>query len=93
MGEPTRLPTMIDDMGGLHTHASEAFRAGKVSGRDEFFRAVLTLLGQISAEQESGPVNGSEEAVATRGFHVAEACCKAVREVKEFLDSRKQSAL
>ena len=53
-------------------------------------RTVLMPVSKISVEQESGPVNGPEGKIATRGFHVAEACCKAARELKaNFDDLRK----
>lgn len=91
MGEATRYPTIIDDMGGLHSHASEAFAAGKRAGRDEYYRALITALGGISVVQESGPVNGAEEKIATRGFHVAEACCKAARDIKKVMDDQKKT--
>lgn len=82
---------MIDDMQGLYTHASEVFRAGKVSGRDELFRAIQTVLGRISVKYESGPVSGPDEPLATRGFHVAEECAKAVREVKDAFDAHRET--
>lgn len=82
---------MIDDMEGLYSHASEAFRAGKVSGRDELYRAIQGVLGRISVKYESGPVSGPDEPLATRGFHVAEECCKAAREVKELFDKARQT--
>jgi hypothetical protein len=91
MGDPHRYPTMIDDMGGLYSHASEVFAAGQRRGRDDYYRALQPALSAISVEQESGPVNGPEEKVATRGFHVAEACCKAARELKERMDDKKKT--
>jgi hypothetical protein len=70
---------MIDDMEGLYSHASDAYRAGKRSGRDDFYRAVMTLLGRVSVKHES---SGSVPA-----FHAAEECCKAVVEAKEAADA------
>jgi hypothetical protein len=77
---------MIDDMQGLYSHTSDAFRAGKVAGRDEFYRAVLTVLSMISVKHESGP---PDSAMATTGFLVAEECCKAARDVKEHFDKQR----
>ena len=90
MGDPHILPTIVDDMGGLYTHASEAHKAGQRSGRDEFYRAIQAALSKISVEQEKGPANGPEAAISTRGFHVAEACCKAVSDLKEKFDHQKK---
>jgi hypothetical protein len=72
---------MIDDMEGLFSHASEAYRAGKRTGIDEFFRNVQGRLGQISVkyEQQQGDL-------ATRGFHVAQECAKAVGDLKVVFD-------
>lgn len=91
MGDPTPLPMIVDDMGGIYSHASEAFAAGKRAGRDEFFRAGQYALSSISVKYESGPVSGPDEALATRGFHVAEECCKALRETKERFDAAKKT--
>jgi hypothetical protein len=82
---------MIDDMQGLYSHASDVFRAGQVSGRDEFYRALQAVLGRISVKYESGAVSGPDEPLATRGFHVAEECCKAAREVKELFDKARHT--
>lgn len=91
MGDPHKYPTIIDDMGGIYSHASEAFAAGQRRGRDDYFRALQPALSKISVEQEAGPVNGPDEKVATRGFHVAEACSKAARELKEQFDAHKKT--
>lgn len=77
---------MIDDMQGLYSHASDAFRAGQRSGRDEFFRAANGALGSISAKHERGPAHGVDGQLVTARFHVAEECCKAVRDVRDALD-------
>ena len=91
MGDPQKLPTLIDDMGGFYSHASEAFEAGKVRGRQDFYDSVLDGLKRISVEQESGPVNGPEAIVATRGFHVAQACAGLLVRTKEAFDSRRKT--
>lgn len=80
------LPTIIDDMGGLYSHASEVFRAGKRDGRDEFFIAANAALSSLSVEQER-----QQGDVATRGFHVAEACCKALTRLKTHFDNRRRT--
>lgn len=82
---------MIDDMQGLYSHASEAFRAGQRSGRDEFFRTAQAALGSISAKHERGTIGASEELTTAR-FHVAEECCKAVSEVRDALDKPRTEA-
>jgi hypothetical protein len=70
---------MIDDMEGLYSHASDAYRAGKRAGRDDFYRKVMTLLGRISVKHET--------AKNVPGFHAAEECCKAVVEAREAADA------
>jgi len=90
MGDRHEFPTIIDDMGGIYSHASEAFEAGRRRGRDDYYRVLQPALSKISVEQESGPVSGPDEKIATRGFHVAEACSKAARELKERLDAPKK---
>ena len=82
---------MIDDMQGLYTHASEAFRAGQASGRDELYRTAQGVLGRISVKYESEAVSGPGEPLATRGFHVAQECARALRETKELLDTRRRA--
>ena len=69
---------MIDDMSGLYSHASDAYRAGKKTGRDELKRAVGLALSRISVKYEK---SGSAEQ-----FHVAEECCKALREIAAELE-------
>jgi hypothetical protein len=91
MDDPHKYPTIIDDMGGIYSHASEAFAAGQHRGRDDYYRALQPVLSKISVEQESGPVSGPDEKVVTRGFHVAEACSKVARKLKERLDAQKKT--
>lgn len=71
---------MIDDMGGLYTHASEAYRAGKQTGRDDFYRAVRSALSQLSVKHE--------RATDPAAFHVAEEACRILREAKDRFDRR-----
>lgn len=80
------LPTMIDDMQGLYSHASEVYRAGQRSGRDDFYRGIQTLLGQISVKYEK-----QQGDLATRGFHVAQECAKAVSDLKARLDDARKT--
>lgn len=83
---------MIDDMEGIYSHASDAYRAGKRAGRDEFFRAANGVLGSISAKHERGTIGASEEMTTAR-FHVAEECCKAVGDVRDALDKPRSGAV
>lgn len=78
---------MIDDMEGLFTHASEAYRAGKRSGRDDYYRVLQDELRRISVEQEK-----QTDDLATRGFHVAQACCKAASDLKIKMDESLKQA-
>lgn len=78
--------TAIDDMEGLYSHVSDAYRAGLRSGRDELFRLAQIAIGQISVEQEEQVGD-----IATRGFHVAQSCAKAVAELKTALDERRKT--
>lgn len=73
---------MIDDMQGIFTHASEAFRAGKRRGREDAFSAALSVLGLVSAKHER------EENPAA--FHAAEECCKVVRELWNRAEKRRE---
>ena len=77
-------PTAIDDMQGLYSHVSDAFRSGKRQGRDDFFRAIQLAIGQISVEQEKQMGD-----IATRGFHTAQKCAKAIADLKSQFDSVK----
>lgn len=82
---------MIDDMDGLYSHASEAYRAGKVAGRDELFRASIGALGAVSAKHEKGSSSGLEGQLVTERFHVAEECCATVRKIRDALDARRET--
>lgn len=77
---------MIDDMQGLFSHASDALRAGRRDGRQDFFAAALDELRKISVEQEQ-----QQGEIATRGFHVAQACCGALVRLKESFDSQRKT--
>ncbi len=83
MAENTVVATVIDDMSGLYTHASEAYRAGKVAGRDEFYRSVRVSLATLSVKHERG-----EDPAA---FHTAEEACAILRELKTAFDARKET--
>ncbi len=72
---------MIDDMQGLYSHTSDAYRAGKREGRDELFRLALAMLSGISSKWETA----SED----KSFHTAEECCRALRHIKSKLDAPK----
>lgn len=72
---------MIDDMQGLHSHASDAYRAGIREGREEFFRSALAMLSGISSKWETA---GDD-----KGFQTAEECCRALRHIKSQLDAPK----
>lgn len=72
---------MIDDMQGLYSHTSDAYRAGKREGRDEFWRHALEMLSGISSKYETiGHV---------KSFDVAEECCRALQHIKAKLDAPK----
>jgi hypothetical protein len=72
---------MIDDMQGLFSHASDAYRAGKRTERQDFYDAAQTALAQVSLTHEKA---GNVEA-----FRAAEECCKALRELKARSDAPK----
>lgn len=70
---------MIDDMQGLYSHASDAYRAGKREGHDELYRNAMAMLSGISSKYETiGHV---------KSFEVAEECCRALRHIKAKLDA------
>jgi hypothetical protein len=70
---------VIDDMQGLFSHASDAYRAGKREGRDELFRSAMQMLSGISSKYETiGHV---------KSFEVAEECCRALQHMKARLDA------
>jgi hypothetical protein len=50
--------SLIDDMGGLYSHASEAVQDGKRTGRQEMFAAAHAKLSALysKAEREEVPV-------------------------------------
>lgn len=79
---------MIDDMQGLYSHVSDALRDGKRIGRQDYFDKAIDACRQISVEQESQ--QGPE---ADRGFHVAQACCKALVELKAAMDATKPAVV
>ncbi len=73
--------TVIDDMEGLFSHASDVYRAGRVEGRDSFYRIASAALSMISvAHEKAGNV---------AGFHAAEECCKALLDAKRAADAPK----
>lgn len=78
---------MIDDMDGLYSHASDAYRAGKSAGLDEFYRNTIGALGAVSAKHEKGPASGLDSQLVTERFHVAEECCATVRKIRDALDA------
>jgi len=65
---------MIDDMQGLFSHASEAYRAGKTEGMDDFYRFAMSRLSRLSVDAEK-----QDDAAA---FHAIEACCTTLRDLK-----------
>lgn len=74
---------MIDDMSGLYDFTSEAYRAGKVAGRSEFYDAVMLQLSTLSVKHEkAGDVSA---------FHAAEEACRLLREAKERSDAPKHA--
>jgi len=75
---------VIDDMGGLYSHASEAFRAGERAGRYDYWRSLVSVLSFVSLKYEKQ--NGD---LATQGFHVAEECIRAAGELRERCDNEK----
>ena len=72
---------MIDDMHGLYSHASDAYRAGKIEGRDLFYRSAMLALSKISVEHE--------KAGNVPAFHAAESAYKALRDAKAAADAPK----
>ena len=72
---------MIDDMQGLYSHASDAYRAGERAGRDELYRHALAMLSGISVKWETA---GDD-----KGFATAEECCRALLHIKTKLDAPK----
>jgi hypothetical protein len=76
---------MIDDMGGLYSHASEAYRAGRRAGQDDFYRAARSATSEISSKHGTA---GSVEK-----FHAAEECCAAILAVKRALAAPSQESI
>jgi hypothetical protein len=74
---------MIDDMQGLYSHASDAYRAGKRTGRDDFYRAAMEQLSRISL--------AAEKAGEVAAFRAAEDCCRALLETKRLADQPQHS--
>jgi len=77
---------MIDDMHGIYTHASEAYKAGERAGRWDYWRSLRGVLGWISVKYEK-----DQSELGTRGFHVAEECMAAARELREKIDAERQT--
>lgn len=74
---------MTDDMDGLYSHASDAWRAGATEGRDAFYRVAMQSLSRVSLKHEqSGNV---------AAFHAAEDACRALRDAKERADAPKHA--
>ena len=78
---PGERRTMIDDMQGIYSHVSDAYRAGQREGREEFFRHALAMLSGISSKWETARKDDS--------FATAEECCRALRHIKAKLDAPK----
>jgi len=70
---------MIDDMQGLYSHTSDAYRAGQREGRNQFYSRLLTAIGFIGVKHErSGDVSA---------FRAVEECSAAIRQEKEAADA------
>lgn len=76
---------MTDDMQGLFATASDAYNAGKVRGREDFYESALRRLSELSAEYEKA---GNVEA-----FHAAEAACATLRSAKIIADRKHRGEL
>jgi hypothetical protein len=72
---------MIDDMHGLYSHTSDAYRAGKRTERQDFFDAMMNIILAISVKHETA---GNDAA-----FHAVQECGKALRELKAHCDAPK----
>lgn len=79
------MSEMIDDRGGLYSHASEAVAEGRLMGRDELFLAVSKRLRAMSVKYEPG-----DDPTA---FHVAEEACRALREAKAEFDTPRKDGV
>jgi hypothetical protein len=69
---------MTDDMEGLFSHASDAYRAGQKSGRDELHKAALGSLGFLS--------NKFEQAGDVTAFRAVEAACGVLNDINAELN-------
>jgi hypothetical protein len=72
---------MIDDMQGLFSHASEAYRAGMIEGRRRVYEAASLAVSRVGSKYETGGDAGA--------FRAAEECSAALREAKEEADRPK----
>lgn len=70
---------MIDDMDGLFSHASDAYRAGQRDGREKFYNRLLSVIGFIGVKHE--------KANAVPAFHAIEECTAAIRAEKQAADA------
>jgi len=75
--------SVIDDMEGLYSHASEAFREGRRRGREDFVNSAMRKLSQVSLSYE--------QAGDTSGFRAAEECCKTVRQLATAFDTERKT--
>lgn len=64
---------MIDDMQGLYSHASDAFRAGRARGCNDVLRAVEEIVIRASVRHEAA---GSDAA-----FHAVQDLAKELRQM------------
>lgn len=69
---------MTDDMEGLFSHASGAYRAGQKAGRDELFTAAMIALGFLS--------HGYEKSDEVEAFRATESACKTLHETNDALN-------
>ena len=73
--------TAIDDMQGLFSHVSDAYRAGEREGRDLFYKHLISALGHIGvAHEKAGNV---------AAFHAVEECTAAMVSAKQAADAPK----
>ena len=70
---------MIDDMQGLYSHASDAYRGGKRAGRDDVFRAIQEVVIRASVAHETA----DEDAA----FHAVQALAKELRALQVRMDA------
>lgn len=74
---------MVDDMSGLFGFASEAYREGKRTGKDEFYLGIIAALGRIGVKHEA--------ADNVAAFHAVEECTKAIVDLKKYHDGPKHA--